>query len=165
MSVRGETKAGPGSVLFDAIEAGQARKKDVVIVDAAGRLHTKRDLMQELQKLQRIAGRKVPGAPHEVYLILDATIGKNGLFQAKEFFDIIGFTGIIVTKLDGTAKGGIVVAIARELTIPVPFIGIGEAREDWVSFSAEAFIDSLFVEEVPPCGQLVFDEVQGRQGG
>lgn len=145
--VKQETKADPGAVLFDAIEAGQARETDVVIVDTAGRLHTKRNLMQELQKLQRIASRKVQGAPHEVYLVLDATTGQNGLLQAKEFFNIIGVTGIIVTKLDGTAKGGIVVAVAKELTIPVPFIGIGEAREDLVPFSADAFVDSLFVDE------------------
>lgn len=144
--VKQEANVDPGAVLFDALKMGQARRTDVVIVDTAGRLHTNHNLMRELQRLQRIAGRKVQGAPHEVYLVLDATTGQNGLFQAREFSDIIGVTGIIVTKLDGTAKGGILVAIARELSIPVPFIGVGESTEDLIPFSAEAFLDSLFEE-------------------
>ncbi|MDA2937448.1 signal recognition particle-docking protein FtsY, partial [Acidobacteria bacterium AH-259-A15] len=124
--------ADPAAVLFDAITASKARNKDVLIVDTAGRLHTKTNLMQELEKMKRIAARQVQGAPHEIYLILDATTGQNGLAQAREFFASVGITGIIVTKLDGTAKGGILVAIAKELKIPVPYIGIGEKQEDLV---------------------------------
>jgi fused signal recognition particle receptor len=133
----------PAAVLFDAITAAKARKKEILIVDTAGRLHTQTNLMAELAKIRRIAAREVPGAPHEVLLILDATTGQNGLVQARTFLDEIGVTGIIVTKLDGTAKGGIVVAIAKELNIPIQYIGIGEKQEDLIPFSAEAFVDSL----------------------
>lgn len=138
--------ADPAAVLFDAIAASKARNKDILIVDTAGRLHTKTNLMQELEKMKRIAARQVQGAPHEIYLILDATTGQNGLAQAREFFASVGITGIIVTKLDGTAKGGILVAIAKELKIPIPYIGIGEKQEDLILFSSEAFVDSLFAE-------------------
>jgi fused signal recognition particle receptor len=144
--VRQRSGADPAAVLFDAIAACKARRKDVLIVDTAGRLHTKSNLMQELEKMKRIAGREVSGAPHEVFLILDATTGQNGLIQAREFLSVTGVTGIIVTKLDGTAKGGIVVSIAKELKIPIRYIGVGERQEDLVPFSAEAFVDSLFAE-------------------
>lgn len=140
--------ADPAAVLFDAIAASKARQKDVLLVDTAGRLHTKINLMQEIEKMKRIAGREVEGAPHEILWILDATTGQNGLNQAREFFETIGITGIIVTKLDGTAKGGILVAIAKELEIPILYIGVGESQEDLLPFSAEQFVDSLgLVEE------------------
>jgi len=133
-------------VLFDAVAAARARGKDVVIADTAGRLHTKANLMQELDKMRRIVAREVPGAPHQVYLVIDATTGQNGLVQAREFLASSGVTGLIVTKLDGTAKGGIVVAVARELKIPIRYIGVGETKEDLMPFSAEAFVDGLFAE-------------------
>jgi fused signal recognition particle receptor len=136
----------PSAVLHDALSAAQARNSDVVIVDTAGRLHTKSHLMQELEKMRRVAGRKVPGAPHEVLLVVDATTGQNGLAQAREFMKFMGITGLIVTKLDGTAKGGILFSISQELGIPVQFIGIGESLEDLVDFSPEIFVDSLFSE-------------------
>jgi len=140
--------ADPAAVLFDAIAASKARKKDVLLVDTAGRLHTKTHLMKEVEKMKRIAGREVEGAPHEIFWILDATTGQNGLNQAREFFETIGITGMIVTKLDGTAKGGILVAIAKELKIPILYIGVGESLEDLIPFSAEGFVDSLgLVEE------------------
>ena len=135
--------ADPSAVLFDAMAAARARNKDVLVVDTAGRLHTKAHLMEEVQKMQRIAAREVEGAPHEVYWVLDATTGQNGLNQAREFFKTIGITGVVVAKLDGTAKGGIVIAIARELKIPVRYVGIGERAEDLIPFSAEAFVESL----------------------
>ncbi len=135
--------ADPSAVLFDAIAATRARDKDVLVVDTAGRLHTKTHLMEEVQKMQRIAAREVEGAPHEVYWVLDATTGQNGLNQAREFFKQVGITGVVVAKLDGTAKGGIVIAIARELRIPVRYVGIGERQEDLIPFSAEAFVESL----------------------
>ncbi len=135
--------ADPSAVLFDAIAATRARDKDVLVVDTAGRLHTKPHLMEEVQKMQRIAAREVEGAPHEVYWVLDATTGQNGLNQAREFFKQVEITGVVVAKLDGTAKGGIVIAIARELRIPVRYVGIGEQQEDLIPFSAEAFVESL----------------------
>ena len=135
--------ADPSAVLFDAMAAARARNKDVLVVDTAGRLHTKTHLMEEVQKMQRIAAREVEGAPHEVYWVLDATTGQNGLNQAREFFKTIGITGVVVAKLDGTAKGGIVIAIARELKIPIRYVGIGEQAGDLIPFSAEAFVDSL----------------------
>lgn len=144
--VRQEAGADPAAVLFDAIAACKARGKDILVVDTAGRLHTKDNLMQQLEKMKRVAGREVEGAPHEVHLILDATTGQNGLVQAREFLNRVGVTGIIVTKLDGTAKGGIVVAIAQELNIPIRFVGVGEKVEDLLPFSPEAFVDSLFPE-------------------
>ena len=140
--------ADPAAVLFDAIAASKARKTDVLLVDTAGRLHTKTHLMQEIEKMKRIAEQQVDGAPHEIFWILDATTGQNGLNQARGFFEKIGITGIIVTKLDGTAKGGILVAIAKELKIPILYIGVGESQEDLIPFSAEGFVDSLgLVEE------------------
>ncbi len=145
--VKQSSGADPAAVLFDAIAASKARNKDVLLVDTAGRLHTKTHLMQEVEKMKRIAGQQVDGAPHAIYWILDATTGQNGLNQAREFFDRIGITGIIVTKLDGTAKGGILVAIVKELKIPILYIGIGEDQEDLIPFSAEGFVDSLGLME------------------
>ena len=146
--VRQSSGADPAAVLFDALTAGKARNRDVVIVDTAGRLHNKENLMQELEKMKRVASRQVEGAPHEIYLTLDATTGQNALVQAKQFFSSVGVTGIVITKLDGTAKGGVVVAIAKDLRIPVRYIGIGEKQEDLVPFSSQAFVDSLLA--APP---------------
>ncbi len=142
--VKTKIGADPSAVLHDALAAALSRKRDFVLVDTAGRLHTKSNLMQELEKMRRVAARQVPGAPHEVLLVIDATTGQNGLSQAREFTKATGVTGLIVTKLDGTAKGGVLFGIAQELGIPVRFIGIGEALEDLVEFSAESFVDSLF---------------------
>ncbi len=133
----------PSAVLYDAISAAKARSVDDVIVDTAGRLHTKTGLMDELDKLRRTAGRLVPGAPHEVFLVMDATTGQNGLQQARLFTQSAGVTGIVLTKLDGTAKGGIAVAIARELNLPVRFVGVGEQMGDLLEFSTNEFVDSL----------------------
>jgi len=133
----------PSAVLFDALQAAKARQNDVLIVDTAGRLHTKNSLMAELDKMRRTTQRLIPGAPHEVLLVLDATTGQNGLQQARLFTESAGVTGIVLTKLDGTAKGGIVVAIARELKLPVRFVGIGEKIEDLLPFDSGAFMDSL----------------------
>ena len=144
--------ADPAAVLFDSLAAAKARRKDVVIVDTAGRLHNKANLMQELEKMRRVAGRETPGAPHEVLLILDATTGQNGLVQARQFREVAGVTGVIVTKLDGTAKGGIVVAIARDLNLPILYVGTGEGIEDLLPFSAEAFVDSLLQEDPEQSG-------------
>lgn len=137
----------PAAVLFDSLQAAEARGTDVVIVDTAGRLHSKKNLMQELEKMRRIASREVEGAPHDVYLILDATTGQNGLIQARQFTETAGVNGLIVTKLDGTAKGGIIVAIARELSLPIRFIGVGEKADDLLAFDPEAYVDSLFRAE------------------
>jgi fused signal recognition particle receptor len=136
--------ADPSAVLFDALQSAKAKKVDVVIVDTAGRLHTKHNLMNELEKMTRIAKREIPTAPHEVLLVLDATTGQNGLTQAKEFTKSAGVTGLVLTKLDGTAKGGVVTAIARELKIPIRFVGVGEKMDDLVEFSADDFVESLF---------------------
>jgi len=136
--------ADPSAVLFDALAAAKKRKDDLVIVDTAGRLHTKYNLMAELHKMCRIAGRQVPGAPHQVLLIIDATTGQNGLQQARQFTESAGTTGIVLTKLDGTAKGGIIVAIARELGLPIQFVGIGEKVEDLLPFNPREFVESLF---------------------
>lgn len=134
----------PAAVVFDALKAAKSRGADIVIVDTAGRLHTKLDLMQEVQKVRRVAAREVAGAPHEVLLVMDAVTGQNGLEQARQFLQAAGVTGLVLTKLDGTAKGGIVVAIARELNLPIQYVGIGEALEDLVEFSPDAYVDSLF---------------------
>ena len=136
--------ADPSAVLYDGLQSAKAKKIDVVIVDTAGRLHTKHNLMSELEKMTRIAKREVAGAPHEVLLVLDATTGQNGLTQAKEFTRSAGVTGLVLTKLDGTAKGGVVTAIARELKIPIRFVGVGEKIDDLVEFSADDFVESLF---------------------
>ncbi|HYK88007.1 MAG TPA: signal recognition particle-docking protein FtsY [Acidobacteriota bacterium] len=142
--VKSRIGADPSAVLHDALAAAEARKLDLVIVDTAGRLHTKSNLMQELEKMRRVAGRKIPGAPHEVLLVIDATTGQNGLSQAREFLKSAGVTGLIVTKLDGTAKGGVLFGICQELGIPVRFIGVGEALEDLLDFSPEDFVNSIF---------------------
>jgi fused signal recognition particle receptor len=133
----------PSAVLYDAAVAAKARRNDVLLVDTAGRLHTKTGLMDELEKMRRTVQRVLPFAPHEVLLVLDATTGQNGLQQARLFTESAGVTGIVLTKLDGTAKGGIVVAIAQELKLPVRFVGIGEKMEDLLPFETEAFVDSL----------------------
>jgi fused signal recognition particle receptor len=140
------TKAGgdPAAVLYDALQAASARHTDYVIVDTAGRLHTKTNLMAELDKMRRTAQRIIPGAPHETLLVLDATTGQNGLQQARQFTDAAGVTGIVLTKLDGTAKGGVVVAISRELGLPVRYVGVGEKAGDLLPFNAKDFVDSLF---------------------
>jgi fused signal recognition particle receptor len=145
--IRQKTGADPSAVLFDAIAAAKSRGIDILIVDTAGRLHTKNNLMAELEKMKRIAGREIDGAPHEVLLVIDATTGQNGLPQAREFTRTAGVTGIILTKLDGTAKGGIVIPISRELKIPIRYVGVGEKLDDLVEFSAEQFIESLFESE------------------
>lgn len=136
--------ADPSAVIFDALQSAKARKLDVLLVDTAGRLHTKANLMTELEKMRRTADRVVPGAPHEVWLVLDATTGQNGLEQARKFTESAGVTGLVLTKLDGTAKGGIVVAITRELGLPIRYIGVGEQVEDLLPFEPEKFISSLF---------------------
>src|SRR6201996_3441335 len=140
-----KTKQGgdPSAVLFDAMRAAQARATDVLIVDTAGRLHTKDNLMAELGKMRRTAERIIPSAPHEVLLVMDATTGQNGLQQARLFTESAGVTGIVLTKLDGTAKGGIAVSIARELKVPVRYVGVGEKLEDLLPFDSKAFADSL----------------------
>jgi fused signal recognition particle receptor len=142
--IRQKTGADPSAVLFDAITASKSRAIDILIVDTAGRLHTKNNLMSELEKMRRIAGREIPGAPHEVLLVIDATTGQNGLVQAREFTRSVGVSGIILAKLDGTAKGGVVVAIARDLKIPIQYVGVGEKVDDLIQFSSEQYINSLF---------------------
>jgi fused signal recognition particle receptor len=136
--------ADPAAVVFDALSAARARGADAVIIDTAGRLHTKSNLMAELEKMKRTAAKLVPGAPHDVLLVMDATTGQNGLSQAREFTSHVGVTGIVLTKLDGTAKGGIVVAIARELGLPIRFVGTGEQMDDLVPFDAQTYANSLF---------------------
>jgi fused signal recognition particle receptor len=140
------TKAGgdPAAVLYDALQAASARHSDYVIVDTAGRLHTKTNLMAELEKMRRTAQRIIPGAPHETLLVMDATTGQNGLQQARLFTEAAGVTGIVLTKLDGTAKGGVVVAISRELGLPVRYVGVGEKAGDLIPFNSKDFVDSLF---------------------
>ena len=142
--IRQQPGADPSAVLFDALQSAKARKCDYVIVDTAGRLQTKANLMAELEKMRRTAARVIPSAPHETLLILDATTGQNGLEQARKFTESSGVTGIVLTKLDGTAKGGVAVAIARELNLPIRYIGVGEQAGDLLPFDPEAFIDSLF---------------------
>jgi fused signal recognition particle receptor len=142
--IRQKTGSDPAAVVYDGLSAARDRQVEVVIVDTAGRLHTKHNLMAELEKMKRAASKIVPGAPHEVLLVLDATTGQNGLAQAREFAAHVGVTGIVLTKLDGTAKGGIVVAIARELGLPVRYVGTGEQADDLVPFDAATYVDSLF---------------------
>ena len=144
--IRQNTGADPSAVMFDALQAAKSRKIDYLIVDTAGRLQTKTNLMAELEKMRRTATRIIPGAPHEVLLVLDATTGQNGLEQARKFTETSGVTGIVLTKLDCTAKGGVVVAIARELAIPIRFVGVGEKVDDLLPFDPEKFIDSLFAK-------------------
>jgi fused signal recognition particle receptor len=142
--VRAQMGADPAAVTFDAVTSAKARGHDVVIVDTAGRLHTRANLMAELDKIRRVVGREVPGAPHEVLIVLDATVGQNGLVQAREFMAAGGANGIVLTKLDGTAKGGVAIAIAHELKLPIRFVGVGEAMDDLVAFDAAAYVDALF---------------------
>lgn len=139
--------ADPAAVAFDGVAAARARKADVVLVDTAGRLHTKSNLMEELRKIRRTLEKGLPGAPHEVLLVLDATVGQNGLAQARKFHEAVGVTGVVLTKLDGTAKGGIVVAVADELGLPVRYVGVGEAVEDLQPFDPDAFLEALLGEE------------------
>jgi fused signal recognition particle receptor len=136
--------ADPSAVLFDALQSGRSHKIDYVIVDTAGRLHNKANLMAELDKMRRTAARLIPGAPHEVLLVMDATTGQNGLEQARRFTETSGVTGVVLTKLDGTAKGGVVIPIARELNLPIRFVGVGEKAEDLLPFEADKFVASLF---------------------
>lgn len=142
--VRAGEGADPAAVVFDAISAAKARDRDVVLVDTAGRLHTRVNLMHELDKIRRVTAREVEAAPHEVLLVLDATVGQNGLIQAREFTQAAGVTGIVLTKLDGTAKGGVVVAIAHDLRLPIRFVGVGEAIDDLIPFSPDDYVDALF---------------------
>ena len=142
--VRQQQGSDPSAVLFDALQAAKARGTGVIIVDTAGRLHTKANLMTELEKMTRTAQRVIPDAPHEVLLVMDGTTGQNGLEQARKFTETSGVTGIVLTKLDGTAKGGVVVAIARELNLPIRFVGVGEQVNDLLPFDPEKFIESLF---------------------
>ncbi len=142
--IRQQPGSDPSAVLFDALQAAKARKVDYVIVDTAGRLHTKTNLMAELEKMRRTAARVIPDAPHEVLLVIEATTGQNGLEQARKFTESSAVTGIILTKLDGTAKGGVVVAISRELNLPIRYVGVGEQLDDLLPFEPENFVVSLF---------------------
>ncbi len=142
--LKGQSGGDPSSVAFDAVKAAEARGTDILIIDTAGRLHTKGNLMDELTKMKRVVGRELDGAPHETLLVLDATTGQNAVQQAKQFNEALGITGIVLTKLDGTAKGGVIIAIADELNIPVKYIGIGESLSDLREFNAEEFVEALF---------------------
>ncbi len=144
--IRQAAGSDPGAVVFDAVKAATARDLDALIVDTAGRLHTKTNLMDELAKLRRVIERQLPGAPHETLMVLDAPTGQNGFAQARMFHEAIGLTGVCLTKLDGTAKGGIVVRIVRELKVPVKLIGLGEQLEDLQAFDPQAFVDALVAE-------------------
>jgi fused signal recognition particle receptor len=145
--IRARAGADPAAVVFDAIAAGKARNRDTILVDTAGRLHTRVNLMSELDKIRRVAAREVEGAPHEVLLVLDATVGQNGLAQAREFMAVSGVNGIVLTKLDGTAKGGIAVAIAHDLRLPIRYVGVGEGIDDLIPFSPEEYVEALFQEK------------------
>jgi fused signal recognition particle receptor len=144
--VRAQSGADPAAVTFDAVTSARARGRDIVIVDTAGRLHTRANLMAELEKIRRVVGRAVEGAPHETLLVLDATVGQNGLVQAREFLSASGVNGIVLTKLDGTAKGGIAIAIAFELKLPIRYVGVGEGLDDLLPFDAAAYVDALFTD-------------------
>ncbi len=145
--VRAREGADPAAVVFDAISSAKARGRDPVLVDTAGRLHTRVNLMNELEKIRRIAAREVPGAPQEVLLVLDSTVGQNGLAQAREFTNVAGVNGIVLTKLDGTAKGGVAVAIANDLKLPIRYVGVGEGIDDLVQFDPQEYVDGLFEEK------------------
>jgi fused signal recognition particle receptor len=142
--IRAKTGSDPAAVVFDALQAGRARGRDPILIDTAGRLHTRTNLMGELEKIRRITAREIPGAPHETLLVLDATVGQNGVTQAREFTTAAGVTGIVLTKLDGTAKGGVAVAIAHDLKLPIRWVGTGETIEDLVPFSTKEYVDALF---------------------
>jgi fused signal recognition particle receptor len=145
--VRASEGADPAAVVYDAIRSGKARHRSPIFVDTAGRLHTRVNLMNELEKIRRIAAREVEGAPHEVLIVLDATVGQNGLTQAREFMGAAGVNGVVLTKLDGTAKGGVAVAIAHDLKLPIRYVGVGEGIDDLVPFSADEYVDALFEEK------------------
>jgi fused signal recognition particle receptor len=145
--VRAREGADPAAVVFDAISSAKAKGRDPVLVDTAGRLHTRVNLMNELDKIKRIAAREVPGAPQEVLLVLDSTVGQNGLAQAREFMNVAGVNGIVLTKLDGTAKGGVAVAIANDLKLPIRYVGVGEGIDDLVQFDPQEYVDGLFEEK------------------
>jgi fused signal recognition particle receptor len=145
--VRAKEGSDPAAVVFDAIQSGKARGRDPILVDTAGRLHTRVNLMNELDKIRRVAGRAAEGAPHEVLLVLDATVGQNGLQQAREFTSVAGVTGIVLTKLDGTAKGGVAVSIAHDLKLPIRYVGVGEGIDDLIPFSPQEYVDALFQEK------------------
>ena len=142
--IAGEEGTDPASVIFNGVQHGVQAEADFVLCDTAGRLHTKSELMDEIKKVRRAAGKALEGAPHEVILVVDGTSGQNALIQAREFNDAVGLTGVILTKLDGTAKGGVVVAIAHELKVPIRFVGVGEKAEDLRPFNARAFVEGLF---------------------
>ena len=142
--IRAKSGSDPAAVVFDALQAGRARGRDPILIDTAGRLHTRTNLMGELEKIRRITSREIPGAPHETLLVLDATVGQNGVTQAREFTAAAGVTGIVLTKLDGTAKGGVAVAIAHDLKLPIRWVGTGESIEDLVPFSTGEYVDALF---------------------
>lgn len=144
--IKQKTGSDPSAVVFDALHLAKSNKIDTLIVDTAGRLHTRVNLMEELKKMKRIMGRELPGAPHEIFLVLDATTGQNAIAQAKMFNDEIGVTGIIMTKLDGTAKGGVIIRIAREFNIPIRYIGIGEGLDDLRRFDSKEFVNAIFGE-------------------
>jgi fused signal recognition particle receptor len=145
--VRAKEGSDPAAVVFDAIQSGKARGRDPILVDTAGRLHNRVNLMNELDKIRRVAARAAEGAPHEVLLVLDATVGQNGVQQAREFTSVAGVTGIVLTKLDGTAKGGVAVAIANDLKLPIKYVGVGEAIDDLIPFSPEEYVDALFQDK------------------
>jgi len=145
--VRAKDGSDPAAVVFDAIQSGRTRGRDPILVDTAGRLHTRVNLMNELDKIRRVAARAAEGAPHEVLLVLDATVGQNGLQQAREFTSVAGVTGIVLTKLDGTAKGGVAVSIAHDLKLPIHYVGVGEGIDDLIPFSPKDYVDALFQEK------------------
>jgi fused signal recognition particle receptor len=145
--VRAREGADPAAVVYDAISSGKAKGRDPILVDTAGRLHTRVNLMNELEKIRRVASREVAGAPQEVLLVLDATVGQNGLAQAREFAAVAGVNGIVLTKLDGTAKGGVAVAIAHDLKLPIRYVGVGEGIDDLVPFSPDEYVTGLFEEK------------------
>ncbi len=144
--IRAQPGADPAAVTFDAVAAARARGRDIVLIDTAGRLHTRANLMAELDKIRRVIRREIPDAPHEVLLVLDATVGQNGLVQAREFLAASGATGIVLTKLDGTAKGGVAIAIAHELHLPIRYVGVGEALEDIAPFDVDEYVEALFTQ-------------------
>jgi fused signal recognition particle receptor len=145
--VRAKEGSDPAAVVFDAIQSGKARGREPILIDTAGRLHNRVNLMNELDKIRRVAARAADGAPHEVLLVLDATVGQNGLQQAREFTNVAGVTGIVLTKLDGTAKGGVAVAIAHDLKLPIKYVGVGEGIDDLIPFSPQEYVDALFQEK------------------
>jgi fused signal recognition particle receptor len=145
--VRARDGADPAAVVFDAISSGKARGRSPILVDTAGRLHTRVNLMNELDKIRRVAAREVEGAPHEVLIVLDATVGQNGVTQAREFMGVAGVNGVVLTKLDGTAKGGVAVAIAHDLRLPIRYVGVGEGIDDLIPFVPDEYVDALFEQQ------------------